>query len=79
MTALFKRIYGHDRSESGKALDRLVFGCIVFGVILGAAITLLFGWLRGDANFEECMLSRMHGQPSSMRPQAYLVCQKRFP
>jgi hypothetical protein len=32
---LFKKIYGHERSESGKSLDRLVLTCIIFVVLVG--------------------------------------------
>ena len=28
---LFKKVFGHERSESGKTLDRLVLGLIIVG------------------------------------------------
>jgi hypothetical protein len=33
--ALFKKIFGHERNEAGKSLDRLVLGCIIVGVLIG--------------------------------------------
>jgi hypothetical protein len=38
--SLFKRTFGHERSASGKTLDRLVFGCILVSVAIG----LYAGW-----------------------------------
>lgn len=32
---IFKRIFGHERSASGKTLDRVVFGCILGSAIFG--------------------------------------------
>jgi hypothetical protein len=32
---LFKRIFGHERSASGKSLDRLVLTVILIGVAVG--------------------------------------------
>jgi hypothetical protein len=31
---LFKRVFGHERSESGKSLDRLVLALILIGVAI---------------------------------------------
>jgi hypothetical protein len=32
--SLFKKLFGHERSESGKSLDRLVLALIVIGVAI---------------------------------------------
>jgi len=32
---LFEKIFGHKRDEAGKSLDRLVFGCIIVGTLIG--------------------------------------------
>ena len=38
--SIFKRTFGHERSASGRSLDRLVLGCIVAAVAIG----LYAGW-----------------------------------
>jgi len=33
--SLFKKIFGHDRDEAGKSLDRLVLTLILVGIAVG--------------------------------------------